>query len=825
MPVHTHTVDDLVRRLETLLDQRRFAAFARALNEAAARDGQRPELWRLAAEYFRVIRDPAGLAQALLRWAALAPKDPEPRLELADLFARQGATDKAAEALSLAEQVGADPAITAAKKACLLLADHRYQEAAAAAETAVSASGSEPSCGLLLEALGRLARNLAAASGREEHQGWIPKVAERAARLGQDDDGLFLGSAEGPKRIDAIVAQGGAAAQQAADAVRKHGWGCAVSSAALLEVAQAAAAVHDGSFWGLRSRVYIVEPDLDVLTLALARFDAASLLTDEAVTWVVGPGAVERFRELAAERFDEKEVRITAGPNTAVRDAAQEATEAVRARIRDWYEQATAYYRKLDRRHWANILGERPERPPRILFITTAYSSYMRFATRDLARAFERLGWQVRIAIESRPAQYVGGAFVAKEVAEFRPDLIWQINYPRSNWPGAVPDGVPFVCWDQDAMTHLASRERAEAMGRFDFLATQGSGVGYIKRYGYPVEQLLQLPMCVDRSVFYPDPADRPEVDVCYVSHHGWPIEHRIAEVLNDQGPEHRDRLRAVLTEYAGRLEELFAERGYPLRIEACRLILAEACKARALWPDPQGFDRLNDYLYRVLANAIWRHQAVRWVAACDVGLRLHGLGWKQNGEFSRFAGGPVEHGEPLRKTFAGAKVALQAVLAGNNHQRLWEAAACGTVVLMRYHPGDELYGLLRNWLEMLENGLGRPVDEVIPVSLRTSLVGRYAYEFIRVGLADADGLLTDEVLRCVRRAASIRSVRDELADAYEDLVFRNPADLREKLGRILHDESHRKRLREALLRAADLHSYDAQIPRLVRRIRERLIE
>jgi len=809
--------DSTVAELEEYLQQRRFTAFARRVRQLQQTCGEQKPLLRLMADYFILTGNTASAIQMLIRWAGLDRSDPEPLLRLAEVFSGTGQVDQAFESLQLAREAGAPADEVVACRACVLIENGRFDEAAAVCEGAIAdAEGQERTAGGLLRSLRRFADNLRKLQDLAELRAGLRQIASWVWRLRQQQQPL---QAEiGERRLKL-------AAEAAIRAVKGLNCSVVIGGADYLPVIPHALEAQKSLLHGRRVVIYFCEQDVDAFLRAMSKGEWWRLLAVDGVEWFVGADASARLPERLATEIARPLVRVTVTEDASIQDAVERATNQIVADREQWFRQAERYYASLGRGHWADVLGPAPSRPPRVMLITTRFSTFLRYATRDLAAAFRRLGWETLVLQESDRFGQVTGLLVARSVAQFRPDLIWQINYLRSNWPGAVPDGVPFVCWDQDGMLHLLDRDQAASVGRFDFLACQGSGVGYIKNFGYPAEQLLYLPMCVDRSIFRPcESLGQPQVDVCYVSHHGWSVPQRIDLMLQDLPEDAREAVRPVLQEYAARLDEQFRRTGYPVRYDVSEEVLHEICRSRGIRIEPDDMRRLHDYAYRVLANAVWRQQAVRWVIEAGFGLRLYGAGWTENPEFRDYAAGEVEHGEPLRQVLCSSRAALQAVLAGNDHQRFWEAASCGAVVLMRYHPGDELYTNLRTHLERLRASVGQPIDQVITPAMRSSPAGRYVYEFLRRGLAGSDGILTEEVLCCVERAASLPSLRDQLGEAYEHLCFRDAGQLKERLRRLIADERHYAWLRERLLAAAEQRSYDAMLPRVISQIRARLL-
>src|SRR5690606_449879 len=100
------------------------------------------------------------------------------------------------------------------------------------------------------------------------------------------------------------------------------------------------------------------------------------------------------------------------------------------------------------------LLDGRTSRRPRVLLITSRFTTVVRHSVIAAARGFAALGWETRVCTEKAGHERLSPGVVVGEVGAFRPDLIVAVNYHRHHFTG-LPDGVPFVCWIQDDMLHL----------------------------------------------------------------------------------------------------------------------------------------------------------------------------------------------------------------------------------------------------------------------------------------------------------------------------------------------------------------------------------
>jgi hypothetical protein len=197
--------------------------------------------------------------------------------------------------------------------------------------------------------------------------------------------------------------------------------------------------------------------------------------------------------------------------------------------------------------------------------------------------------------------------------------------------------------------------------------------------------------------------------------------------------------------------------------------------------------------------NALFRHQALQWVADTGVDLRLYGIGWEKHPRLGRYARGPADNQHELPKIYRASKINLQVIPHGAVHQRLLDGLAAGAFFLIRHTPGDELgitYKRLWEWC------LGNNVTS--DVQLR-----RMADGGVHELIAECDRLLgyvtaENDISLYDCLAATADTDFMILANAvwpkeYPDISFRTAAELQSKVLTFLNSESQRQQIAERM--------------------------
>jgi hypothetical protein len=482
---------------------------------------------------------------------------------------------------------------------------------------------------------------------------------------------------------------------------------------------------------GFHQRIFLYHEDETSLIDGLSMSDApAPLLAEQRVHAFVGPGAFERFLAALRQTKDQlsagrciisQDTRPDLAPAARINTAEARAPLALRcfaqeqgAELQRLHAQVRAVYAGRDAVAWGarfgypqspsgesdlhrqldhqNFQGSWPDGPLRVLIPSCRFTTFVHTAAEDLAAAFRRARCDARVLVEPDASTLLASNAHHRAMAEFRPDLVCVINYPRALRKEVVPPEVPYVCWIQDAMGHLFDPAIGAASTDLDFLAGHLYEELYT-RFGYPRARTLPAPVAADSHKFHPGPADpaladRFACDIAYVSHQSQSPEDFFAQLVRDNSsnPNTR-RILESLWEPAARIVERASVEN---PVTAAHAAATEAIRAvTSRDPDPREFQLTLHRFLLPVADRILRHQMLGWAAEIAAKRRwklcLYGKGWERNREFSQFARPAIPHGEALRACYQGARAHLHASINSAVHQRPLECALSGGVPLIRF--------------------------------------------------------------------------------------------------------------------------------------------
>ncbi len=462
-----------------------------------------------------------------------------------------------------------------------------------------------------------------------------------------------------------------------------------------IDAARTALAEHPAMFLTMRRPATVVAPDLPLFLLALRVLDLTDLLGAPDLFWFVGDGWEEAMRRVFVQDLflplpDSR--MIVPAPSREVARALSEAArireaDAGRARERAWPE-----YARRTRADWRKAFSRSgPGEGPRVLFITSRFTTVLQYVVRDLSEAFASLGCPVETLIEPTDCRRVPWPAVAAALDEFRPDLLVQLDHLRGEHGGALPPSVPFACWIQDRLPNLFNPKFISQQGAGDFVFAMWEGIRRdCLAAGYP--EVLRLGAAANTFVYGAPARVRSEYacDVAFVSNITPPtpeprypgLVERAAEILTLEGIGYRDTVF-----YQKLLDRIAREKGFSVP-DGDRARLVE----RVLAFDVERF--------------VQRTEPLRWARAMGLDVKVWGSGWDRLGEFAPVARGPVRPGEDLRDLYRSARIHLHANSDTNVHPRVFECLAAGGFLLAWRHPTDGEPGGLAEHL-----AVGREVE------------------------------------------------------------------------------------------------------------------
>jgi len=188
--------------------------------------------------------------------------------------------------------------------------------------------------------------------------------------------------------------------------------------------------------------------------------------------------------------------------------------------------------------------------------------------------------------------------------------------------------------------------------------------------------------------------------EVSFVSHASTPPDVLVQqEIDKSKLPEARKFLQDVFDQ----LRAIYDAGAFITEVGHIRRIVRDAMSNCRV--ETRNIDGVMDFFVQRVNNALFRQQAVRWLAEMNLDLRLYGNGWEKHREFGRFARGVASNESELCAIYRASAINMQITPFGAVHQRMCDGLAAGGFFLLRHCTGDScdlIYRDLWEWIEQV---------------------------------------------------------------------------------------------------------------------------
>lgn len=301
---------------------------------------------------------------------------------------------------------------------------------------------------------------------------------------------------------------------------------------------------------------------------------------------------------------------------------------------------------------------------PKILFLTSRFTTALQYYTRDMASVAEKAGCKCRIIKEKNYLQRAAGDSHIEGIYLFRPDMVVVMDHMRCEYKGCMPDELVFVSWIQDLLPVIMDPSTPSKLLPRDILINQFYSYRGILDL-YQGIDMIDASIPVNSDIYKPydltlDEQEMYGADITMVCHMKG-SEHHIESIIPIYPELYRNQIEQIYRNY----KEYVYCTGKILhgRKEYTDYILK-------MW-SKQGEDNVEEIILNYMIEDmesiyglfVFRESLVRWML--DAGFRnikLWGNGWDNISMFKPYAMGPAPNGEILSKINQASKIVL-----GNN--------------------------------------------------------------------------------------------------------------------------------------------------------------
>lgn len=345
---------------------------------------------------------------------------------------------------------------------------------------------------------------------------------------------------------------------------------------------------------------------------------------------------------------------------------------------------------------------------PRIMIITSRFTTFLKYCAADFDKAFRQLGCPTRFLIEEKNTQFITGHLNWQSLHDFRPDVIFMVSHARPSVP-YLPRELPFMGYIQDKCgPHAVQSDiRGHITPEDLFVCASLELQRFMLAKQVPPSQVLYLPIPVDDALFYPLselPLGHPMLgaEVSFVKHGSAQAEVVFRKFMeNNIEKAHHAEVRAILTRVFSQLFEWSCKRGDETRRyeqdmqEFVKQFVHGSTQEHRNW-----LEYLVSLFYLTVYSSAWRCQFIEALDQAGISVALYGNHWEEHARLKHLSRGPVERNDLLNCVYNFSKINLSINQAGTIHQRITECGLAGGFVMVADHPPDRDWGPARPFYE-----------------------------------------------------------------------------------------------------------------------------
>lgn len=354
-------------------------------------------------------------------------------------------------------------------------------------------------------------------------------------------------------------------------------------------------------------------------------------------------------------------------------------------------KEALEYYHSNEE----NILNHIKGAKPKILFMTSRFTTALQYHVRDCKEAADALGCQTRLMIEKdRLCKGFRFLQLLRIVAEFKPDIVFGVDHFKyeEDFLREI-DEIVHICWAQDPICDIFNKNTESKLGPRDIIMSHFISWKEFRQVGYDNRRIIDAPIPANHHVYRKYnitsvEQEKYSCDLCFVCH-GSDVDGYIKNIMKQYPEEDRQPIYEIYKGYqryvyeTGNLffgENIFRE-----------YIVGALQKYFGIQLSNQVLDFMADDMFYWYSQSVYRQALVDWLL--DAGfynIKLWGNGWVNEPKYAAYAMGPAENGETLSKIYQCSKIVVGNNMRSTAAARAWESMLSGAFYMSNYIPPEK---------------------------------------------------------------------------------------------------------------------------------------
>ncbi len=359
-------------------------------------------------------------------------------------------------------------------------------------------------------------------------------------------------------------------------------------------------------------------------------------------------------------------------------------------RVKEDYKKSFNNMKQYYERNKEEIIKRVNRGNPKILFLTSRFTTALQYHTRDCMQAAKRLGCEVELAMEPDNIQRNVMAYMIR-ISEFKPDIIFMISHLRLEFSFFPAESV-CISWVQDPSPAIMKKESPMKLTSRDILMNHFTTWKDFREIGYDERHLIDAPIPANSHIYKPYHLtdmeyERYKCDICFVCHKSDVDEH-ISELTEYMPEFFKKTCQAV---YKGYQEYVYETGTIFFEKENLTRFVEGAFRQNynVMLTDLQ-LDHLVNDIYMRFNYIMFKQVLVDWLIDAGItNIKLWGNGWTTSDKYKKYAMGPAENGETLSKIYQASKIVVGNNCMSTANARVWESMLSGAFYMSNYIPPE----------------------------------------------------------------------------------------------------------------------------------------
>ncbi|MBR1390975.1 MAG: glycosyltransferase family 1 protein [Lachnospiraceae bacterium] len=432
----------------------------------------------------------------------------------------------------------------------------------------------------------------------------------------------------------------------------------------------------------------------DGFAVFLRLVDLQTMIEEKRIVYLIGAASVNNYFK---NEMTPLPTLVFPYMSEKCRDLIQSLTDERKHLFCQSQEEINLYYEKNAEQIIQNIQNGLP----RILFLTSRFTTAVQYYFRDMADAACRAGCKCVVVKEENALQRVNPVSLIAQINRLKPDVVVCVDHFRFEEID-VPKQLVWITWIQDPLPDIMNPETPSKLLATDVVINQFYSWKKLTDIYRDID-MMDASVPTNPLIYKPYKLSPQEweaygADIAIVCHFT-PSEKAMLDLLKDIPEELSNTLRSLHMDYY----QMLYETGKPLCGEKAfaEYVFKEWQKYEGVVSDKDDLMPLVNHMATTYGQWTFRENLAHWIL--DAGfenLKLWGNGWNQIERFRPYAMGPAPNGEILSKIYQASKIVLGSNSVCTAATRAGEAMMSGGFYLANYLPPEADWVDLRMQLE-----------------------------------------------------------------------------------------------------------------------------